>query len=211
MKVYGFPNTRSARVVWTLEEAGASYDYILVNLLKGEARQPQFLGVNPAGKVPAFSDGQLVLTESGAICTHIADKSPASKLAPPFGSDDRARFHQWCLFALTELEQPMWTLSKHQFALPEKMRVPAILDTARWEFARAAKIFAQGLGTREFIVGDSLTVADILLANTLEWARRRSVEIEHPGLIAYADRLLARPAQLRAVARENAAAEATKA
>lgn len=206
MKVFGFPNTRSARVVWTLEEAGAPYEYVLVNLLKGEARQPQFLALNPGGKVPAFADGALVLTESGAICTHIADKFPASKLTPTPGSDDRARFHQWCLFALTELEQPLWTLSKHQFALPEKVRVPAILDTARWEFARAAKVFAQGLGSREFIVGDTFTVADILLANTLNWARHRKVEIEPPALNAYADRLLARPAWQRTVQRENAAA-----
>ena len=206
MKVFGFPNTRSARVVWTLEEAGAPYEYVLVNLLKGEARQPQFLDLNPGGKVPAFSDGDLLLTESGAICTHIADKYPASKLAPTPGSDDRARFHQWCLFALTELEQPLWTLSKHQFALPEKVRVPAILDTARWEFARAAKVFAQGLASREFIVGDTFTVADILLANTLNWARVRKVEIEPPALNAYADRLLARPACQRAVQREDTAA-----
>src|SRR5690349_2528862 len=101
MKVYGFPNTRSARVVWTLEEAGAPYEYVFVNLLKGEARQPGFLEVNPGGKVPAFADGDLVLTESGAICTHIADQFPAAKLAPPHASGDRARFHQWCLFALT--------------------------------------------------------------------------------------------------------------
>ena len=90
MKVFGFPATRSARVVWTLEEAGANYDYVHVNLLKGEARQATFLGVNPGGKVPAFSDGELTLTESGAICMYVADKFPAAKLAPTHATRERA-------------------------------------------------------------------------------------------------------------------------
>ncbi len=205
MRVYGFPNTRSARVVWTLEEAGASYDYVHVNLLKGEARQAAFLDINPGGKVPAFVDGNLSLTESGAICMYVADKFPSAKLTPPPAGAERAQFHQWCLFALTELEQPLWTMSKHQFALPEKMRVPAIVETATWEFARAAAVLTQGLADREFIVGDSFTVADILLANTLEWARRRGLEITQPTLNAYAERHLSRPALARALERERAA------
>jgi glutathione S-transferase len=205
MKLYGFPNTRSARALWALEEAGATYDYVHINLFEGEARQPPFLEINPGGKLPALIDGNLTLTESGAICIHIADQFPAAKLAPAHGNIDRARFHQWCFFALSELEQPLWTLSKHTFALPEKYRVTAIMDTARWEFARATKVLAQGLGDREFIVGDTFTVADILLANTLNWARVRNVEITDATLNAYADRLLSRPALLRALEREKTA------
>jgi glutathione S-transferase len=205
MKLYGFPNTRSARALWALEEAGATYDYVHINLFKGEAQQAPFLEINPGGKLPALIDGNLTLTESGAICIHIADQFPAAKLAPAHANIDRARFHQWCFFALSELEQPLWTLSKHTFALPEKYRVTAIIDTARWEFARATKVLAQGLGDREFIVGDTFTVADILLANTLNWARVRNVEITDATLNAYADRLLSRPALLRALEREKTA------
>src|SRR5689334_11987818 len=98
MKVYGFPNTRSARVVWALEEAGATYDYAHVNLLKGEAREAAFLKINPGGKVPALIDGDLVLTESAAICMHIADKFPTAELAPSPATAERARFYQWCFF-----------------------------------------------------------------------------------------------------------------
>ncbi len=206
MKLYGFPNTRSVRALWALEEAGATYNYVHVDLLKGEARKTPFLEINPGGKLPALVDGDLILTESAAICIYIADKFPAAQLAPAHRIEERAKFHQWCFFAMSELEQPLWTLSKHTFALPEKYRVPAIMDTTRWEFARAENILAVGLGQREYIVGDSFTVADILLANTLNWARLRSVEITHPSLNAYADRLLARPALQRALARERAAA-----
>jgi glutathione S-transferase len=207
MRVYGYPNTRSARAVWTLEEAGAPYEYVHVNLLKGEARQATYVGINPGGKVPALVDGELTLTESGAICMYIADKYPAAKLSPAHASNDRAQFHQWCLFSLTELEQPLWTLSKHQFVLPEKYRVSAIADTARYEFTRAADVLAKGLGDREFIVGNSFSVADVLLANTLNWARARSVQIAQATLVAYADRMLSRPALQRALEREKKAQE----
>jgi glutathione S-transferase len=80
------------------------------------------------------------------------------------------------------------------------------MDTTRWEFARAATVFAAGLGEREFIVGDTFSVADILIANTLNWARARNVDVQPTSLNAYADRMLARPALLRAHDRERAAA-----
>lgn len=206
IKVYGFPDTRSLRAVWALEEAGVQYDYARVDLRKGEGRSPAFLEVNPGGKVPALTDGDLTLTESAAICMYIADKFPAAQLAPPCGSGDRARVNQWCLFALTELEQPLWTMAKHTFALPEKHRVPAIIDTARWEFARAAAVLASRLGDAQFIVGQAFSIADLLLAHTLRWANARSIALGHANLDAYIERIAARPAMMRATAREQAAA-----
>lgn len=205
MKLYGFPNTRSARSAWSLEEAGADFEYIHIDLLKGAGRSPEFLQINPAGKLPALVDGDLVITESAAISWYIAEKFPDAKLLPS-DSADRARCMQWCFFALTELEQPVWTISKHTFALPEKQRVPSIMATANWEFVRAAKVLATGLGEKEYILGNAFSIADILLANTLNWARSRNVEIVSTALNAYADRLLARPALQRALARERAAA-----
>lgn len=205
MKIYGCPNTRSVRAVWALEEAGASYDYELIDLRKGAAQTPAFLGVNPGGKLPALRDGELTLTESGAICIYIADKYPHANLIPALASHARARFHQWCFFALSELEQPLWTIAKHRFALPEAQRVAAIMDTARWEFARAANVLAAGLGEREFIVGEQFSVADILIAHSLAWARLNKLELGAATLDAYADRMMARPACARAMAREKLA------
>ncbi|HTE40619.1 MAG TPA: glutathione S-transferase family protein [Steroidobacteraceae bacterium] len=205
MKVFGYPNTRSARAVWALEEAGADYEYQHVNLLKGAARDPSYLQVNPGGKVPALTDGDLTLTESAAICWYVAESYPEATLLPT-NLGERAQIQQWCSFAVTELEQPLWSISKHTFALPEKRRVPALLDTAAWEFSRAAGVLALGLGARPHIVGDRFSVADILLANTLSWARNRKVTIESVVLNAYADRMLSRPACVRAVEREQQAA-----
>ncbi len=204
LTVYGCTNTRSSRVLWTLEETGAEYEYIAVDLRAGAGWKPEYLALNPGGKVPTLVDGEMVLTESAAICTYIGDLFPASRLTPPVGSPERAHHDQWCYFVMSELEQPLWTLAKHTFALPEHRRVPAVLDTARWEFAVAAKVLAMGLGRREFIVGDRFAVADILIAHTLAWAQAFKLPLEHDYLTAYAARLLARPAWARTRERERA-------
>lgn len=203
LNVYGCPHTRSQRVIWALEEAGAVYAYHKIDLLAGAGRDPNYLALNPGGKVPTLVDGELILTESAAICTYIGDRFPASGLTPPVGSPERAHYNQWCFFVMSELEQPLWTITKHRFALPEKRRVPAVIETAQWEWGVAAKILASGLAEQEFLVGGRFTAADILAAQTLAWARAFKMSLDPGGLDTYADRLLARPAALRAAEREQ--------
>ena len=139
LTVYGYASTRSIRVVWTLEEAGAEYQYVPINLRAGAGSQPDYLALNMSGKVPTLVDSGFVLTESAAICTYIADRFPEARLAPAAGTQERASYNQWCYFAMSELEQPLWTIAKHRFALPKPFRVPSVLETARWEFAVAAE------------------------------------------------------------------------
>jgi glutathione S-transferase len=203
VKLYGCPNSRSLRVAWALEEAGAQYEYVLVDLFKGAGRAPQFLALNPAGKIPLFIYGDLTLTESAAIVAHIGDLFPASGLTPR-GAAARADFLRWMFFATTELEQPLWTIAKHRFALPKDRRVAGIESTARWEFENTAQIIEAALGQREFICGNAFTGADILLAHTLAWARSAKVMPESATLNAYRERHYARPALARARAREAA-------
>jgi len=204
LTVYGCADTRSTRVVWALEEAGAEYLYVPIDLRAGAGRHPDYLAINVGGKVPTLVDNEFVLTESAAICTYIGDRFPAAGLVPPVGTPERASYNQWCYFALSELEQPLWTIAKHRFALPERLRVPAVIETARWEFAVAAKVLAAGLGRQEFIVGDRFSVADILIAHTLAWARACELIAEHDNVRAYAERLWGRPALAEAKRRERA-------
>lgn len=206
LKVFGCANTRSLRVVWALEEIGADYEYVKVDLLKGAGRRPPYIDLNPTGKVPTLVDDALTLSESGAILTYLGERFPAAALVP--GADrplQRAAYFQWAFFVLSELEQPLWTLSKHRFALPEKWRVAQIEDTARWEFAAAAKVLDKHMQGRTFAVGDGFSAADILIAHTLLWARSAKVAFDSPALTDYADRMLARSALTRAQAREAAA------
>jgi glutathione S-transferase len=201
IKIYGFPYTRSTRATWALEEAEAEYEFIPVNLAKGHQNQPEFLMVNPGGKVPALVDNDFVLTESAAICTYIGERFPASGLVPS-GINDRAHYFQWCFFTMSELETPLWTMTKHTKILPKERRIPAVADSCIWEFQRAAAVLAKHLEDREFVVGEQFTAADILLGATLNWARKTEIQLMSTVLEAYADRLADRPALLRARERE---------
>jgi len=202
LRLYGFPRTRTLRALWTLEEAEADYAFVRVDFFTGQHAAPPYSAMNPMGKVPTLVDGDLVVTESAAICTYVADRHPASGLAPEPRTAERARFDQWCFFVATELEQPLWTMAKHRFVLPEDKRVPAIMETAAWEFARAMPVLEAGLGGGDFLLGDRLTVPDILAAHTLSWAIGSGVEIGSAAVDAYARRLLERPAFARAEARK---------
>ncbi|KHD07368.1 hypothetical protein PN36_16040 [Candidatus Thiomargarita nelsonii] len=198
IKLYGYPKTRSTRVVWTMEEIGVEYEYVKTSPLR-EARRSSYLELNPGAKVPTLVDGELVLSESAAICTYLADKYPDAGLVPKPRTAERALYDKWCFFVMTELEQPLWTIFKHQFILPKKWRVSDIIDTALWEFSEVAKVLNIGLGDNEFIVGGHFSVADILVAQTLKFATAINVSIEHESLNAYAKRMLSRSALARAI------------
>ena len=206
IKIYGTPNTRTSRVLWALEETGADYDFIHIQLGKGEGRQEPYLKLNPTGKVPTLVHNDLVLTESAAICTYIGDLFPNSHLTPASGTADRAIYNQWCFFAMTELEQPLWSMVKHKFALPKEYRLREMLTTASYEFDKVIDVFSLRLADREFLVGDSFSNADIIVASILDWARngnKRSIPLCHENIEKYLDRILAREAFSRVLEREE--------
>ena len=190
-----------------MEEAQAEYGYVHVDVKVGAAKDLIYLALNPGGKVPTLVDGDLVITESAAICLYVGEKYPQSGLLPPVGTPERALCYRWICFAISELEQPLWTIAKHRFVLPEEKRVPAVLQTAFWEFSVAAKVLADGLGNRAYAVGESFTAADILLGHTLAWATSARIELGYEVLNAYAERMLSRPALAQGRERANMAAQ----
>jgi len=204
IRLYGMPNTRSFRVLWALEELGVEYEYQLVNLGKGEGKTPEFLALNPSGKLPVLKNGGLVLTESAAICSYLADAQPDKNLIPFVGTAERALYNQWCFFVLSELEQPLWTMGKHKFALPKEYRVREVTKTAGFEYMRALRVLETGLKGREFIVGDHFTMADLLVVHTLNWAQVMKIEHGSELLTLYLDRIRQRPAWTRALAIDTA-------
>ncbi len=208
LTVYGYPNTRSLRVTWTLEELQLDYEYRLVDLAKGELQSPEFLAINPAGKIPALQCEDGILTESGAIAEYLVERHPGAALMPAEGAFRRGVCRQWCLFALTELEQPVWTIGKHKFALPRDQRCAEIFPSAGWEFQRALKRLSEGLGDQDYLLGDSFSLADIFIGHTLFWGMAFKQPIEAPNVRAYVERLGQRPALKAARSREQAAMEA---
>ena len=203
--LYSFPQSRSLRATWTLEELGLEYRCRHVALDTGEGQTPEHLARHPDGKVPVLEDGEFSLFESLPICRYLAEQFGDGALMPD-SPTARAQVDQWLSFIVTELEQPLWNQAKHQFALPQDKRIPAILPTCAWEFQRALKALERRYNGQETLVGDTFTLADLFLTHTLGWASSMKHRLPEP-LIAYRKRHAKRPAMARAIEREKAAAE----
>ncbi len=206
MKLYGYRNGRTLRALWALEEVGARYEYVEVDVMSGHGQEPWFLQINPGGKVPVLEDGGTIITESAAICMHVAEKAPGSRLLPPAGTQDRTDCYKWISFILTELDAPLWTIAKHRFGLPRERRVPAVIETASWEFRTSVKILASALEDHPYLAAGSFTVADILAGHTLLWAKSARLPLGSNPLETYLEKLLTREAVIRAraLAKESA-------
>src|SRR3979490_3349266 len=171
MKLFEFSATRSIRVRWTLQELEIDFDAATVNLPAGEHREPAFLKINTADKIPALVDGDVVLTESVAIVLYLAEKYPDKKLLPA-DPEQRAQLNRWLLFTATELEQPLWRITRHTNLYPEAKRLPGDVALAREEFTAMAGVLDEHMCGRQFVAGNTVTVADFVLAYTLDWAKQ---------------------------------------
>ncbi|MFB1482342.1 glutathione S-transferase family protein [Corallococcus sp. RDP092CA] len=199
MKLYFAPRTRSTRPRWLLEELGVPYELVRVDLSQGAHKQPDYVQhVHPLGVVPALEDGGAPLLESTAHLLHLADRFPEKGLAPAPGSPERAEYYQWISFAVTTLEPQLEAFLEHTQSLPEDQRVPALAERAVRRFDAAARVLEARLGEREFLVGSRFSAADVLMASLLAWAGMMGRTKDLPGLQAYAQRHLARPAARRA-------------
>jgi glutathione S-transferase len=192
MRLYEFAPTRSIRARWTLQKLGIDFESVTVNLVAGENRRPEFLKINPAGRVPVLVDDDLVLTESVAIVLYLAEKYPHKGLVPT-DIKQRAQVNRWLLFAATELEQPLWRISRHTALYPEHLRLPAEVSLARQDFTDMVAVMEDHMQGRQFIVGNTVTVANLVCAYTLDWANEVRLLDGCPQLLGYIERMYARP------------------
>jgi glutathione S-transferase len=206
MKLYGSRNSRSLRCAWALEEAGASYDYQRIWMMKGEGHSPSFKAINPSGKIPVLVDGDLTLTESAAILMYVADKFPSAMLMPTEAAA-RAEVFRWMFYVVTEVEPHLWAIAQHRFALPEDKRVPAVEPTLAWQLQRSLRAIEKAVAAHPFVAGGTFSAADILTTHCLTWTLSAKLEGLGEASLAYIERMKARPAFQRAVDRENVEAE----
>ena len=192
MKLYGLAPTRTVRVEWMLRESDVDFEYVQVDPRKGELHRPDFLALNPAGKLPVLVDGDFVLNESVAIVLYLAEKYPLKGFLP---TDLRARaeVYRWLLFTATELEQPVWRIARHTNVYPIEKRLPAEIPIARQDFLDMAAVMEKHLETRDVLVGENVTVADFVAAYTLDMASMAHLLEALPNMRAYMERMYARP------------------
>lgn len=192
LKLFEFAPARSIRVRWTLQELDVAFEAVTIDLFAGGHRRPEFLRINPAGKLPVLVDGDMILTESIAIVLYLAEKYPEKELIPA-DVRQRAQLSRWLLFTTTELEQPLWRIRRHTAVYPRDKRLPGEVILARDEFAAMARVLEEHMRDRDFVVGDTVTVGDFVLAHTLDWAKTANVLNGLPQLEAYLEQMYARP------------------
>jgi glutathione S-transferase len=190
--IVGSNKTRSARVLWLLEELGQPYTH-----LPAGPQSDLAFAHNPAGKVPVLIEGDSAITDSTAILTYLADKH--GTFTAPAGSLARARQDSLTQFLLDELDACLWTGARHSFVLPEAMRLPAIKDSLKWEYARSLQRLADRMAG-PFLMGDEMTVPDIIATHCLGWGVAARFGAPEGALAEYLARMRARPAFQRVFA-----------
>lgn len=192
LKLYGVGASRWVRPYWTLKELDVEFEPVVVRLSKGEGKNPEYLNLQPFGKVPALVDGDITLYESAAICTYLGDKFIEKNLIPMGRTRDRALHDQWVCFVISDLEQPLWRIARHTFLYPESQRSPADIALAKTDFLSLAAVVETKI--EDYLVGGKFSVADILMSYTLHWASRYKLLDEMPKLSAYVKTHTSRPA-----------------
>ena len=199
MKLYGTPVSRALRSIWAAEEVGVDYELIPTSF-KGESKTPEYLAINPNGRIPALVDGDLELFESMAINLYLA-KTYGGKLYPS-DSHDEARAIQWTIWGMTELEPHLIPMLLHKMLLPEDQRDPAVVSKAEAAVERPLGVLDAHVSDREYLLGGDFTIADLNLAGALSIAHFSNFDISKFESVArWLSRCVGRPSFARARAK----------
>lgn len=192
--LFGGGQSRSFRALWALEESGLKYDYKPVRIGRSGTdgtQTEEYKQLNSQGKVPSLKHDDCVINESAAILNYIAELSPDRHLMPLNDIKLRAYYDEICSFVITDLEQPLWTNTKHSFVLPKEHRVVQTIETSHWEFSKSLHALEFYLDGVDFVINHTFTMADILIAHTLQWAEMAKFKIPQ-HFLDYKNRMYAR-------------------
>jgi glutathione S-transferase len=197
LTLYHAAPSRSSIVHWMLEELGEPYDIQLVSFKKGENLRPDYLAINPMGKVPALKHGDTIITEAAAICAYLADEFPRARLNIPVGNPQRGVYLKWLFFGPSCLEPAVL-----ERAYPRKDSPPrAALGFG--SFDTTVDVLAKATASaRPYLMGAQFTAADVVIGSGLRWATLFKLLPERPEFTAYIGRLNERPALKRAIEKD---------
>jgi glutathione S-transferase len=200
--LYHAAPSRSSIVHWMLEELGEPYELHVLSLKNGENRRPDYLAVNPLGKVPALKHGETVITEAAAICAYLADEFPRARLNIPIGDPQRGVYLKWLFFGPSCIEPAIMDR-----AFPRKEGAPRSAS-GYGEFEPLMDAVAQAVSASPYLMGQQFTAADVVIGSTLRWGMLFKLLPERPEFTAYTARLAERPALQRAESKDKTLAAA---
>lgn len=194
---FHYPLSRARIVHWMLEELGVPYTVKLTNMEKGEHKRPEFLSLNPMGKLPTIRHGGTVVTEAGAICAYLADAFPAANLAPAPNSPERGTYYRWMFFGAGCIEPA--TIDR-LFNRPQVERPSALGYGSYDDTMNAAE---KALSPGPFILGERFSAADVYVGSQLMWGIRMKAIEPRPAFQKYMGMLMERPAFKRVLAQNE--------
>ena len=198
LRSYGIARTRAFRALWIAEELGLAYEHLPIEIGDAGARAPEFLKINPNGRLPFIEDDGFVLFESLAITLYLAKKHSTGKLYPGTLQGE-AKAWQWTSWALNEVDRGVNIWSLYAVRLPQAERDAAKRDEALKVVASPFRVLDAALANYSYLLGDEFTVADLNVAAVIS----RAVDMDLsavPNLKAWLSRCLDRPAARKALA-----------
>jgi glutathione S-transferase len=189
---YTNPMSRGQIVRWMLEEVGAPYETQIMDYASN-MKGPDYLAINPMGKVPAIKHGDTVVTECAAICAYLADAFPEAGLAPPVSSKARGTYYRWLFFAAGPVESAV-TNKSLGFVVPEGRGVMAGYGS----FEQTIDALEGAVSGVEYLAGDKFSAADVYVGSQILWGMQFGSIEKRPSFEAYGARLTARPAYQKA-------------
>jgi glutathione S-transferase len=194
LTLYHAAPSRSSIVRWMLEELGEPYDLHVLSLAKGEQLAPDYLAINPMGKVPALKHRGVVVTEAAAICTYLADEFPRAKLNVPIGDPRRGPYLKWLFFGPSCVEPAMIDRAAPRQEQPRRGML------GYGDFDTVMEVLAKAVEPGPYFMGEQFTADDVVVGSTLRWGMMFKLIPERAEFTAYKARLEQRPALARAVA-----------
>jgi glutathione S-transferase len=197
IRFFGSPASSAGRTHWLLEELQIPYEYTRINVREGQTRTPEFLAMNPSGKVPFLQDGDIKLFESVAINFYLAEKYGVSLWASALS--ERAQIYQWSLWAVATLQPVMLDIMYHSALLPKAERDPRVVERARADMPRYLQTLETSLKDKQYLVNDTFCVADINAGSVVNIAPAVGFSLDaYPTTKAWLQRLKGRPAYQKA-------------
>lgn len=200
LTIYHVPVTRSLRVLWLCNELDLPHEVRTIDFAAAYRASPQWRSLNPVGKVPAMTDGDFTMFESGAMVQYLLDRHGAGRLQPRPGTEEHGRYLQWSWFAEATYARPLGEIVNHRRVFGEAGEIPAAIQEMQDRARLCSEAVDAALQGRDYLIGDEFSAADIMMGYSVMLAQRLASIDGLPHLQAYWQRLAARPAYQRAAA-----------
>lgn len=200
LTVYHVPITRSLRVLWLCQELELPHEVRTVDFGAAYRASPEWRALNPVGKVPAMTDGNFTMFESGAMVQYLLDRYGQGRLQPAPGTEAHGLYLQWSWFAEATYARPIGEIVNHRRAFGADGEIPAVVEEMKGRVRLCSEAVDRALQGRDYLLGDQFSAADIMMGYSVMLAQRFSSTEGLDALNAYWARLSARPAWQRAAA-----------